>query len=374
MRKALIGAAAFFAPVLIRAAPAAALLFPVLACAVPAAEFFRRARPAIPVIFSGGGICAGAALEGELILTAAHCVDRLRGARVAFPEKKIERVIEADVIALESELDLALLRPREATGAPGLKLAPDDAGLEPGVFLATIGHPLGAIRPRYDTEDFTEYLHYYSAGALAKLTRQELVLAITVGHGNSGGPVLNERGELVSVISRIANAFVYSPTPLMVRQFIARNRARASLPVSPWSGASNWDLYLWAGGHSYVDKLTAGERRGLSFGELAWNWADRVGLHAATNGGGTFRYSSVAVAWRQAHLSDNPLLLFYSELSLEAVSFTTVNPLQPNERIGHEGPGISYTLNSGRSGFAIRLGAQRIEGQTETHLSLAVFL
>lgn len=340
--------------------------------AIPAMDLFRQARPAIPIIFSGGGICAGASLEGNLILTAAHCVDRMRGVRIAFPGKKIERVIDADVIAFERESDLALLRPRELSGAPTLKVATEDATLEPGIFLATIGHPLGAVRPRYDTEDFTEYLHYYSAGALAKLTRQELVMAITVGHGNSGGPVLNEKGELVSVISRIANAFVYSPTPRMVREFVAKYSPQPAPAISEWRALNNWDLYLWVGGHSYMEKLSS-EGRGLSFGELAWNWADRVGVQVGANGGGTYRYSSAALSWRHAHQTENPMTLMYSVIGLESATFSITDPTDPKKIIAWNGPGVFYILNSGRSGFAVRAAVHQLKNATETQLAIGVF-
>lgn len=104
----------------------------------------------------------------------------------------------AKVIYSDKEIDLAFLKLTEEQSIPTLKLNNSYLDKHIGDYVFTIGNP-------YDL------LFSYSDGSLSNVLRQvmfgddydEILLQtnIEVNPGNSGGPLLNEKGEVIGIIS-----------------------------------------------------------------------------------------------------------------------------------------------------------------------------
>jgi len=135
--------------------------------------------------------------DDGVILTNAHVV---KGARHIVVKLKDRREFEAHLLGLDERTDVAVLA-IDASHLPTVNIG-HDAELQVGQWVLAIGSPFG-------------FEHSVSAGVVS--ARQRLLpgpLAIpviqtdvAVNPGNSGGPLLNERGEVVGI-----NAAIYSGT------------------------------------------------------------------------------------------------------------------------------------------------------------------
>ena len=151
------------------------------------AELIARGRQSTVVLTSGP--CQGSAffVTSELLLTNAHVVcAETAEARVG------ERMVAATIVQVDDELDVALLRAEGAGGTP-LPLA-DVMGVRAGDRVAAVGAPGGrdvSVVPGVVTLPLTRIWGVLHIEAHASLK-----------HGNSGGPLLDARGQAIGVISK----------------------------------------------------------------------------------------------------------------------------------------------------------------------------
>jgi serine protease Do len=158
-------------------------------------ELAKLATPSTLSLRCAGKMGSGFFVEPELALTNAH---------VACPPGKLMTVVLPDgrqligeTVKSDEDLDLATVRVVGANAAP-LKLG-DVTLLQPGDPLVFIGSPRGL--------DFT--VHEGKVGFLGRhyLGLGYVQFNASVNPGNSGGPLLNGRGEVVGVVSlKIANS------------------------------------------------------------------------------------------------------------------------------------------------------------------------
>jgi len=143
-------------------------------------------------------LCAGyVADDYGHIVTAAHCVEGgkdlvsvtvlLHGERIGYP---------ATLILKRTRLDIALIQANLPEGTPYLHTKPDYEW--PGTHLWAIGHPLGLF---YSVSDGV--VSGYAAGMYGSTFMQ---LTAPVNPGNSGGPIINDKGEVIGVCSFMAIA------------------------------------------------------------------------------------------------------------------------------------------------------------------------
>jgi serine protease Do len=185
------------------------------------AALVEEARRAVVEVRSGGrGSGAGVIWPGEgLVLTNNHVVAwgrRRGGVRVILHDG---RAREAEVVKRSRGLDLALLRLRGETG--GLSAAPvgDSDALRVGELVYAIGHPWG--NPGTATAGVVSGLGVPGGrsrwgGSSTRYVRSDVALA----PGNSGGPLLNARGEVVGI-----NAMIFGRTALSIPSNAARTWA-----------------------------------------------------------------------------------------------------------------------------------------------------
>jgi serine protease Do len=174
----------------------------------PMYEFFRRFIPDLP---PGGG--PGAPEQGPervglgsgfiitpdgYILTNAHVVADSDDVTVRLSDAK--REFKAKVVGVDRRTDVALVKV-DAHDLPSAKLG-NSSQVEPGQWVAAIGSPFGfdnsisagivsATRRALPDESFVPFIQ----------------TDVAVNPGNSGGPLINLKGEVVGI-----NSLIYSRT------------------------------------------------------------------------------------------------------------------------------------------------------------------
>ena len=123
------------------------------------------------------------------ILTCSHCVDNADSVTVMLPLLGMME-FHSVVVALSPDNDLALVALPTAPELNALALRPLPLGtsvnLRLGQKLVAVGYPLGQTALKV------------SDGVYAGF-QERLQHTVSISPGNSGGPLLNERGELVGV-------------------------------------------------------------------------------------------------------------------------------------------------------------------------------
>src|SRR4249919_610489 len=129
------------------------------------------------------------------VLTNHHVVDGADEVKVKLSDR---REFTAKVIGSDQQSDVALLK-IPATGLPALRLG-DSRQLKPGQWVVAIGSPFGLD-------------HSVTAGIVSAVGRSNpyadqryvpfIQTDVAINRGNSGGPLLNTRGEVVGINSQI---------------------------------------------------------------------------------------------------------------------------------------------------------------------------
>lgn len=167
---------------------------------VPFSEFFpfppdllERLQPRSrqPATSTGSGFIIGA--DGY-ILTNAHVI---KGMDKLIVTLKDGSEFEAEVVGSDEKTDIALLKIESAQPLPTVKIGDSDA-LQVGEPVLAIGSPYGldqtvtsgiisALGRRLPSEDYVPFIQTDAA----------------VNPGNSGGPLMNARGDVIGINSQI---------------------------------------------------------------------------------------------------------------------------------------------------------------------------
>jgi serine protease Do len=168
-----------------------------------AADVYRRVQPSIVYIAvdtkEGRSKGSGVILSADgLVITNAHVIE---GARKITVELNDGRQVQAEVISVGRSgcTDLALLRLPNQKNLPAIALG-NPTNSQHGQSVFAIGYPQG-IKPASITE-----------GLISNLHGQEGLLqtSAVINGGNSGGALVNERGELLGI-----NTFTLKNTEAM---------------------------------------------------------------------------------------------------------------------------------------------------------------
>jgi serine protease Do len=132
------------------------------------------------------------------VLTNHHVVDGADEVKVKLSDG---REFTAKVVGSDEQSDVALLK-IPATGLPALRIG-DSNALKPGQWAIAIGSPFGLD-------------HSVTAGIVSAVGRSNpyagqqyvpfIQTDVAINQGNSGGPLLNVRGEVIGINSQIFSA------------------------------------------------------------------------------------------------------------------------------------------------------------------------
>src|SRR5918994_185575 len=170
------------------------------------AQMIERAQRSVVQVRSGGhGIGAGVIWDPDgLVITNHHVVaGGRRSVTVALHDG---RTFDAKMVKSSGSLDLALLRlSGEDTNLPAAPIGDSDA-LRVGELVYAIGHPWGSVGA-VSAGIVGGVGVIRGRGTSARYVRSDVTLA----PGNSGGPLLNARGEVVAI-----NAMVFGRMALSI--------------------------------------------------------------------------------------------------------------------------------------------------------------
>lgn len=141
--------------------------------------------------------------ERGFFITNCHVVEHANGSAnlVLFPGEKAQAKVSAKVLRMDEELDLALLKADLPAQVSAIKLGEDDGLIETAQVIA-FGFPFG----KELALNAGEYPSIsVNKGSITALRKKEGVLNriqidAVVNPGNSGGPVLSKKGELIGVV------------------------------------------------------------------------------------------------------------------------------------------------------------------------------
>jgi hypothetical protein len=160
--------------------------------ALTPAEIADRAKPSVVVIKTASGLGTGFVVSRDgKIATNLHVIGSAQEATVVLADKREFKDVE--VMAVDDQHDLIVLR----IGAKNLIPLPlgDSAKVKAGERVVAIGNPLGL--------DYT--ISDGLVSAVREVTPQLTVLQISapISPGSSGGPLFNERGEVIGISTLI---------------------------------------------------------------------------------------------------------------------------------------------------------------------------
>jgi S1-C subfamily serine protease len=186
-----------------------------LASATPppaySAEVYRAILPSLVLIQTQRpgdapgkvGIGTGVVLNTDAdILTALHVVDGATRIRVDFADGA---EATADVISRHPELDIAVLHPQQPPDLIVPAVLGSSRGIRIGDEAYVVGNPLGLVASM-------------SAGVISGLDRSYdlengngrleglIQFDAAVNPGNSGGPLLNRNGQVIGIVTALANS------------------------------------------------------------------------------------------------------------------------------------------------------------------------
>ena len=142
------------------------------------------------------GMCTGAVLELQYVITNFHCVYKRKYLRAYFWDREDWNEYEVEVVGEDPLADLALLKIlNKDTITPHLKFYKGE--IKEGEEVFALGHPMGMVLTV--TKGIISSIERYSKHPYIKAVQTDAA----INQGNSGGPLLNMKGEIVGINSSI---------------------------------------------------------------------------------------------------------------------------------------------------------------------------
>ena len=238
------------------------------------------------------------------ILTNDHVVEGADRVTVTLGDG---RVFRATVVGADPAIDVALLRIPSTDILPVAALGDSD-GLRVGEWVCAIGNPLG-------------YVHSVTVGVVSFLGRKLFDPSLdafiqtdaAISFGNSGGPLINSRGEVVGITTAISSQSSNIGFAIPIGQVMSvlpqlKDRGRVSR------------------GYIGVDLTDASPelRKSLRFGPAGGALVEDVAADTPADHAGLRVYDLITAADETPIRSDDDLIRYISARSPGSVSHLTV--------------------------------------------------
>lgn len=172
---------------------------------------------------AGGVATAWCLSEDGLMVTNAHVVERAKGAAMGICDREGKCHPVSEVVAVDHDADIALIRVK-GHGFRPLAIG-DTAGI--GAKVRVISHP----DRRYFMNTAGEVSRYHrQAGQKGRGPAVWMSITADYAKGSSGGPVFNDKGEVVGMVSSTNSIYYESKdgSPKGSLQMVVKN----CVPVS----------------------------------------------------------------------------------------------------------------------------------------------
>ncbi|UIE39559.1 S1C family serine protease [Leptodesmis sichuanensis] len=181
----------------------------------------QAAKPAVVTIRAGREIGSGSIVSQDgLVITNYHVVQGVRGSTLSVQTNGGQQYI-GQVIAGDRANDLALIRLQNPGNLPVVPLATSG--------VTNLGQPVCAIGSPFGQAGVV------TQGKLVRiLPNGDLQSDVTLKPGNSGGPLLNARGEMIGINKGVARSssgsedrdrISFATSATVAKGFIQQNRA-----------------------------------------------------------------------------------------------------------------------------------------------------
>lgn len=210
-------------------------------------EVYKKAAPATVLVVTDQNLGSGAVIssQGE-VLTNWHVIQGASRMAVVFkPQKgveiKKELAFAATPVKVDQVADLALLKIQAPPQNVSVLPLGEMAEVEVGEDVHAIGHPEGEVWT-YTTGIISQVRPNYQWTGADKLLHQSKVIQTqtALNPGNSGGPLLNDRAEIIGINSfrGEGEGLNYAVAVDVVKAFLQRAESRAAAPASSPRAAS----------------------------------------------------------------------------------------------------------------------------------------
>jgi serine protease Do len=184
-------------------------------------EQVESIKQQVVTIRTPNGTGSGFYISDGLLLTNTHVVSGFKKVMVRFFGG---REIVADVLSSDARRDVALLK-TESVGLSGLSLRLDKPELTSQVFV--IGSPLGE---KQEGSISAGIISGYRDNELGPMIQSD----VAVTHGNSGGPLLDEKGNVIGLTNLVLLGSDGGPTAIGL--FIPISDALGKLGITVGAG------------------------------------------------------------------------------------------------------------------------------------------
>lgn len=285
---------------------------------------YRNTQSRIPVIFSAGYVCSGALIEKKIILTAAHCVDRMRPIYVYFG-RDIQQMQMARLAVLNRHEDLALIELSQNSPLEPLPIMTQERRLSEGLSVATIGHPVTLSKYKAQQILESEYVHVISSGIVSRVSHQGFVSDMSVSPGNSGGPVFNPKGEIVGVVSkkridRFVGDLGYFSSHHQIHKLLKTYQERSPKSYPVWVASSQVDAYLLYSSPSFRKNREGKSKSYYNIGLAVDAW-DRLRLFIDTNLDTKEAFTQYGMGWNFYIQASDPIQHYRIIPTIETLKF-----------------------------------------------------
>jgi serine protease Do len=180
-------------------------------------DVYRSANPSVVTIKAGRATGSGSIVSSDGLVLTNHHVIRSSNGQVQVTTSAGKQYT-GSVVAFDQRNDLALIRLQTSDRLPAIRIA-GSSGILVGQRVFALGSPFGQSGT-------------LTTGILNRVSPRngDLQTDATLNPGNSGGPLLNSRGEMIGVNKAVfrpgfqSKTFGIATSAIVAQEFIQRNR------------------------------------------------------------------------------------------------------------------------------------------------------